>query len=369
VKAIRWASDRIEEEGIVALVTNNGFLDNLAFDGMRKHLEQDFSSVYVLDLGGNVRKNPGKTSNVFDIMVGVSINLFIKSSSEKTGIFYCDVGDTLKKQEKLDYLIQNKFSTVKWKQITPNKDYTWLTEGLHAEFDDYLPLGSKKAKRLKTEAEGVIFKTYSLGVSTHRDAWAYNFNEDVIVDNIQRTIDSYNEQVDKWIKREDQKVKIDSFVEYDDKRLSWGESLKIFLKRGQQAEFDNQKIRRTLYRPFTRANLYFDRMFNERVYLFPSIFPTPETEQENLVICFSAAGNAKNFQCLMTNVIPDLHLTGDSQCFPFYTYTEDGSRTENITNWCLEHYKTHYKAPKITKIDIFYAIYAILHQPHYRTKY
>ena len=373
VKAICWAADRIQDEGIVALVTNNGFLDNIAFDGMRKHLAQDFSKLYLLDLGGNIRKNPGKTQNVFGIRVGVSINLFVKSSSKETEILYAHVSDELTKQQKLDYLRQNNLGKIDWQIIHPNKEHTWLTEGLHSEFEDFMPLGSKKTKAAKTEVEGVVFKTYGRGVGTSRDAWAYNFNPSELADNMQRMIETYNEQVFKWTHKEDKQAEIDNFVLYDDTKISWSHTLKISLKRGQKAYFSSGKIRISLYRPFTKSCLFFDDIMNNEGSIFKQIFPTQKTETENQVICVSDKGYRANFSSLITNKIPELHLCAaiDAfQNFPFYTYNEEGTnRQENITNWVLNHYQTHYQDNQITKWDIFHYVYGLLHHPVYREKY
>jgi len=377
VKAIRWASDRIGEEGIVAFVTNNSFLDSIAFDGMRKHLGQYFSSVYLLNLGGNVRKNPklsGTTHNVFGIQVGVSINLLVKKKNTKsTDIFYASVGEDWRKEAKYSYLEQQQqVSQVEWQIIAPDNKHTWLTEGLHSEFEGFLPLGTKEAKRAK-EVEGVVFKTYGRGVLTCRDAWAYNFNQQVLAENMQRTIDVYNEQVEKWVKRDNRDAKVDNFVWYEDSRISWDGTLKGDLKKGKQALFSLDKMRLSLYRPFTKSNLYFDRMLNNSIYLFPKFFPTSTTENENRVICVSDKGYRANYSVLMVNIIPELHLCASIdavQSFPLYTYDEDGTnRTDNITDWTLKHYQKHYKDKKITKWAIFHYVYGLLHHPSYREKY
>ena len=140
------------------------------------------------------------------------------------------------------------------------------------------------------------------------------------------------------------------------------------LRQGQFATFSPEKVRMSLYRPFTKMHLYFDRMMNECVYVMSSIFPTPETE--NRVICVKAPASSQRFHVLLTDVIPDLHLTGDSQCFPFYLYDEDGTnRRENITDWALSHFRAHYADETITKWDIFHYNYAILHHPEYRERY
>ena len=379
VKAIRWASDRIGDGGVVAFVTNNGFLDGIAFDGMRKHLTDEFDAIYILDLSGNVRKNPklsGTTHNVFGIQVGVSINFFVKKSNQPethTKIFYARVDEFWRKEDKYRYLDSKEhYRNVEWKPITPDQRYTWLTEGLHAEFETFIPMGTKEAKSVKGEVDDVIFKIYSSGIKTSRDVWAYNFNRNALTENMGRMIDLYNEQVFKWERREERDANVDDFVVSDEKKIKWSSSLKQKLKRRQITEFSEAKIRWSLYRPFTQSNLYFDRMITERVYVFPSILPTPETEVENRVIIVPSVGGRSDYWCFCSDRIPSLSLTSldATQCFPFYTYDEDGNnRRENITDWALEQFRGHYQDDAITKWDIFYYVYGLLHHPDYRERY
>ena len=380
VKAILWASKRIGAEGVVAFVTNSGFLDRTAFDGMRKHLTQDFDAIYILDLGGNVRQNPklsGTKHNVFGIQVGVSVNFFVKKSKIRTDskpaeIFYARVDEFWRKEEKYNYLdSKGHYQNVDWQHITPDSRHTWLTEGLHAEFDTFIPMGTKKTKTVKGAGVDVIFKTYSLGVSTNRDVWTYNFNAKTLTENVQQTMEFYNAQVLKWLSTPEKSIlKIDNFVAYDDTKISWSSGLKQKLKSGQMAKISGAKLRQSLYRPFTKSSLYFDRMMNERVREFPSIFPIPETEIENRVICVSGIGSNKPFQTIVADMIPSLDFLEKTQCFPFYTYDEDGSnRQENITDWALSEFRTHYGDDTITKWDIFHYNYGLLHHPDYREKY
>ena len=345
--------------------------------GCEKHLADDFDAIYILDLGGNVRKNPklsGTTHNVFGIQVGVSINFFIRrhdKTNSQAEIFYARVDELWRKEDKYRYLNSKEhYGNIEWKRITPDKRYTWLTEGFHPEFETFIPMGTKEAKRETGEAVDVIFKTYSLGVSTNRDAWARNFNRSALTENMQRMIETYNDQVFKWERWENQNANVDDFVDYDDEKISWSRDLKRKLKSKQIAEFSETKIRQSLYRPFTRSNVYFDRVMIDIVSLFPSIFPVPEAETENRVICLTAVANKKQFHCLMTQQIADLHLTGDSQCFPFYTYDEDGTNPrENITDWALKQFRTHYRDDTILKWDIFHYVYGMLHHPDYRERY
>ena len=379
VKAIRWASDRIGEEGVVAFVTNNGFLDGIVFDGMRKHLAQDFNAIYILDLGGNVRQNPklsGTTHNVFGIQVGVSINFFIKKGAIRTDtspteIFYARVDEFWRKEEKYNHLDSKEhYQNVDWQQIIPDSRHTWLTEGLHAEFDTFLPMGTKEAKAQKGEAVDVIFKTYCRGVTTNRDAWVYNFNRHTLTKNVQGMIDTYNIEMDRWKRRENQQANVNDFVIHDNTKIKWDRELRQHLQRGRLAEYTENKVRTSLYRPFTKSNLFFDRTLNNCVYLFPSILPKPSTESENRVICVSGIGSNKPFHVLIANMIPSLDSLEKTQCFPFYTYDEDGTnRQENITDWALSEFRTHYNDDTITKWDIFHYNYGLLHHPSYREKY
>ena len=216
----------------------------------------------------------------------------------------------------------------------------------------------------------MIFKTYSNGVKTNRDAWAYNFDRSALSENISGMIATYNAEVDRWRRRENRDIDVDDFVISDTTKISWSETLKSKLQRGKTADFSEEKVRISLYRPFTRSNLYFDRMMTERVYVFPSIFPTPETEGENRVICVGDY-DRKEFAVLMSESISDLNFYGDpQQSFPFYIYDEDGRNCrENITDWALEEFRAHYGDETISKWAIFHYVYGLLHHPEYRERY
>ena len=378
VKAIRWALDRIGEDGVVALVTNNSLVDGISFDGMRKHLADDCDALYILDLGGNARKGlKVSDANVFGIRVGVSINLFVKTkgnSSETSQMFYYRTDELWNKKQKFDFLTQRQHvGGITWNPIQPDARHTWLTEGLHAEFDTFIPMGTKQAKAVKGAAVDVIFKTYSNGVKTNRDAWAYNFNRNTLTENVQRMVGTYNAEADRWKRREDKQTNLDDFVVSDERSIKWSSGLKQKMKRLHIAAFSNTKIRQSLYRPFTTSRLYFDRFMIDGICVFPSIFPTPETEAENQVICVNIS-REKPFTSLMTDCIPEHIMTGGfgsaGQCFPFYIYDEDGTnQRENITDWAFAQFRAHYRDDEITKWDIFHYNYGILHHPEYRERY
>ena len=376
VKAIRWASDRIEAEGIVAFVTNNGFLDGVAFDGMRKHLADDFTAIYVLDMSGNVRKNPklsGTTHNVFGIQVGVSINFLVKKrdrTKPKAEIFYARVDELWRKEDKYRFLDSKEhYSNIEWEQITPDNKYTWLTQGLHAEFETFVPIGSKVAKRTKGGSSEAIFSLYSCGVVTSRDDLVYSFDPKLLQNQVRTFIEIYNTAADRK-KRHGPASPIEDFIDTNDPRIKWSHRTKESLKKNQFSNYEDSCFRTSSYRPFTQKFLYFDHFWNERRYQQYRIFPTSQTEMENQLICVGGIASSKPFHVLITRHITDFHLTGDSQCFPFYTYDEDGTnRRENITDWALAQFRSQYDDDTIAKCDIFHYVYGILHHPTYGERY
>lgn len=384
VKFFKWASDRLEgRDGIVCYVTNNSYIDGFAFDGMRKHLLQDFTRVYVMDLTGNSRlegeESRRQGGSVFGIRVGVSIIVAIRNNKHTDHqLFYHRVGDYWTARQKLDFLkqhvaedgVHNALNTIQWQQLTPNDRHTWLVSDHEAEFASYIPIGLVESKTAKgfNNLHQSIFKTYSLGVSTNRDPVVYDFNKNHLEFRIKTVIDRYNAEVKRY-NSEGKPSNIDNFVDYS--YIKWSEGLKSNLKRGHQAQFDNDKLRMSIYRPFCKKNLYFDAMLNERRALQHTFFPTSATELENRVILVPGSGNRKGFGTFITNTIPSLDFAFEkTQCFPFYTYDENGdNRTENITDWALDTFRTHYNDMTITKWDIFYYVYGALHQPEYREKF
>lgn len=382
VKAIRWASDRIKKEGIIALVTNNSFLEKIAFDGMRKHLNQDFNRIYTLNLQGDIRKDSmrdgvplGEQHTVFGLsaMVGVAVTFFLKSSSlGEHKIFYSEVDFRSTRKEKFDILEQaSSINGIDWIEIKPDQKNTWLTDKLFNDFDDFLCLGNKEAKKSKTLDNGTVFKQFSNGIKTNRDKWVYNFNKSSLQENIKSTIENYNDNLFKWKRRLDGRIKLDSFVTNDGSKISWSEGLKNCLVRGIAIDYNEASIRTSIYRPFTHSFLYWDAALNERRYQFNSIFPTSTAEKDNQVICLAGIGNRKGFGCLATNLIASLDLAFEkAQCFPFYIYDEDDTnRRENITDWALNQFRTQYQDDALTKWDIFHYVYAVLHHQHYRDRY
>ena len=378
VKFFRWATDRLEgRDGIVCYVSNNSFIDARAFDGMRKHLMQDFNLIYHLDLGGNLRK--GAAGNVFDIRVGVGITVAIrKQAYQGNRLYYSMVDSDLSKKAKLDWLRahaseaeEHKILELLREELEPNEKHDWFISSAESEFETYLPIGSQAAKRAKANKVETIFETYCPGVLTSRDAWVYDYDDDALAKRMRQFIENYNAEVDRY-KRQNPKPNIDDFV--DIQKIKWSATLKTNLKRENYAGYDSAEIRNGLYRPFTKCPLYYAKPLIDRPGQFKSYFPNEQAEAENRVICVTdAAYRSKFISAMMTNSIPNLSVcstTDSHQCFPFYVYDEDGSnRKENITDWALAQFRGRYDDPNISKWDIFYYVYALLHHPRYRERY
>ena len=375
VRFFRWATDRLQgRDGIVCYVSNNSFVDQLAFAGMRKHLLKDFSQVYFLDLHGNVRKNPklsGTTHNVFGIQVGVGITIAIRSSKDQVRkLHYYRVPENWRRTEKLKFLIdKGSISGVEWRQLQPDEKHTWLTDGLHTEFYSFLPIGSKNVKVENGSYGNATFKMYYPGVATGRDDVVYDFDLQRLTIRIEQFVESYNAEVFKWT-RAGRPKDIDHFVEYD--KVKWSEHLKNELRREHYGQFDRSYVRVAMYRPFCKQYLYYDALLNDRPSSFKGAFSTFIDDIGNMVICLTDVASEKPFMVIATNVTPDRHLVGagaNDQCFPFYIYAEDGSdRHENITDWALKQFQDKYDST-ITKWNIFHYVYAMLHHHQYRERY
>ncbi len=373
VKFFRWASDRLNgRDGIVCFISNNSFVENIAFDGMRKHLPKDFSRVYHVDLHGNVRKNPklsGTTHNVFGIQVGVGITVLVKNQQHKASqIRYHRVPENWRKEEKYAWLNEKKtVKGVKWRKLKPDDRHSWIVPENVKEFLSFPALGTKKAKKGIKEDARTIFYIYSNGVKTNRDEVVYDFNRENLKKRIVEFVDDYNSEVDRYTRTRGVD-NIDDFVRYN--KIKWSGDLKEALRKGHYAVYEKEKIRDSIYRPFVKMNLFFDRLLNNSVYHFPKIFPNEVSQKKNLVICVSGLGSSKPFSSYIVKLIPCLDILEKTQCFPFYTYDEDGTnRQENITDWALEKYRAKYKDKKIKKWDVFYYIYGVLHHPKYKEKY
>lgn len=388
IKAFRWASDRLDKNGgVIAFITNGGWIDNNAMDGFRKTLESEFNSIYVFNLRGSIRGRSGELAkkegqNIFDILTGVAITVLVKLPKAKSGnkatIYYHDVGDYLSRSEKLEILQKSKNITnnkIEWKNLKPNEHGDWLNQRSDL-FGSFCSIGSKE----KNESKNTFFgQYYSSGVKTNRDAWCYSFSEANVQNNMNSMIETYNEE---RIKANSMTSK-DNNVSFDTTKISWSGDLLDKLKRNYEAEYNASNIRETIYRPFCKQFLYFDRTFNNSIYKMPDLYPN--NDLHNICISLSGLGGIF-FDAFITNKITDFACmksgNGGTQCFPLYYYEKlDGNvgtlfdtgsvqyaKRDGITDFILDQCHKAY-GNKVTKEDIFYYVYGILHSPDYRTQF
>jgi len=303
--------------------------------------------------------------------------LLIKNP-KKTGqcqLFYHDIGDSLSREDKLNIIKDfGSIAGIEWNRIKPNASYDWINQRDSA-FDRFISMGDKKDKTAKT-----IFDNYSRGIESTRDAWCYNFSQDNVSANMSRMIEFYNEQVKTYQDLTDKKPRLDKFIETDSKKISWSSSLKQHLKRANRFEYRNNALVSGLYRPFCKQWLYFDQYFNHRVGQMPRIFPNPTLQ--NLVICVTGIGAAKDFNAFISDTLPDIQLQANGQCFPLHTYEKPDDKgglfstssseyvkKDNIPDSIRAEFRKVYKNPKISKEDIFYYVYGILHSPEYKSRF
>ena len=279
MKFFRWAVERLEErDGIVCFVTNNSFVDQIAFDGMRKNLLQDFTKIYHADLHGNVRENPklsGTTHNVFGIQVGVGITVAIRKAQHANRVLlYHRVPEDWRKEEKLSWLEKKQsVAAVEWQALWPDENYTWLIPTDADEFATFLPIGTRETKSQRGLDAQAIFKSFSLGVATNRDQWVYDFSEETLALKLERFIKNYNYEIFRLSQESSIPARLDDFVNNDPKFLKWTDRLKAALRAERTLRYDGSQIRRALYRPFTRMSLYFDGLFESPTVSATLLFP------------------------------------------------------------------------------------------------
>ena len=382
IKAFRWATDRLEGgKGIVAFISNAGWLDASAMDGFRETLQEEFDSIYVFNLRGNCRTSgelrKKEAGNIFGLgsRTPIAITILVKNpvnpvnpvKKQPAHIYYRDIGDYLSREKKLEIvkdmrsMLDPKMGLV---EIHPNAKNDWINQR-DGVFDSLIPIGDKDDKADHT----AFMPFYSAGLKTQRDTWCYNFSKADLTANMNRTIAHYNSC-------------LGGEPVYDATKISWTRSMLNQLGKNKTTKFSTANLRQAYYRPFCKQHFYFDGFWNEMVYQISRLFPTPK--HKNRVICICGACIRRPFSCIMTDVIPDLHMFDEgAQCFPLYVYTKEerGEQmtlfdkgddeyrcTSGITDFMLERCRAEF-GEKVTKEDIFYFIYGVLHSPDYRKRF
>lgn len=359
----RWASDRVDENGIIAFITNRSFIESRTFDGFRKCIEDEFTHCYIVDTKSDVRANPkiaGTTHNVFGIQTGVAVMFLVKTSKNKAPckIDYTSMPDEWRKEEKLNWFRDNPIQNIAFDKILPDKTHNWINLSEENDWEKLLPVADKEVKLGKNK--NALFELFSLGVVTARDEWVYDNNEECLKKKVQHLIGVYN--IDRERLKGKDKNTIKDEVDYS---IKWSRAVKNDLFKDKKYFFNESLILKSLYRPYVKRLIYFSRELNEMQYQLPNLF----RNGNNLCIAMSGTSTSKPFTTLVTDTRFCYDLIEKTQCLPFYRYDSSGNRHENLTDWGLQQFVNHYNDAAITKGDIFNYVYAVLHNPAYRKKY
>lgn len=353
----RWAFDRLDNNGIIAFVTNRSFIDSRAFDGFRKIVLDEFDFAYVIDTKSDVRANPkisGTTHNVFGIQTGVAIMFLVRKFSKvkkvPCAIYYATMQDQWKKEEKLQWLAEHPLQNISFSKIAPDKNNNWinLTDN---DFESLIPLIDKDVKSGKSKK--ALFLKFSRGVASQRDEWVYDFSRENLEEKVKFMLNVYSKTLNN--------------VGYEDKfSIKWDRELDKYLEKGIRKEYSELQIHQNLYRPFSIKNFYFDKHLNGMTYQWLNFY---KCRGENRFISFNGMGMDRPFGCIAFDGILDVQLMPNGQCVPFYYYDSKGRKNENLTDWGLNRFIEKYGKKGVDKETIFYYIYSVLHSPSYRKKY
>lgn len=389
---LRWASDRISENGVVAFVSNNSFIDSRTFDGFRKCVAEDFNEVWIIDMKGNARTSGERRrregGNVFSdaIRVGVAVYFLVRKKGV-TGcrIYYNAVDDYWTDDQKQAYLRDNKLQDLAFKHILPDTNNNWINQS-ESSWGTFLPVATKEAKFARSaNGEQALFKLFSLGIATNRDDWVYSFDRQTLQSKIEYFIETYNDNVEAF--SDYSAAEIDNRIDYS---IKWSRDLKRRLMQKRRFDADTTLITKALYRPFTTSFFYAQQGLSDILSINHFEMFGANLSLENAVITFRS-GDRAEFSALATKYVPDFHVypADSAQCLPLYRYDKSGNRLENVTNWGLECFRAHYGKVKmrgsvaslgdtsdpdleerdITRRDIFHYVYAVLHNPAYRKTY
>ena len=383
--AIRWASDRIGDQGVIAFVTNGSWIDGNVDSGVRACLAEEFTSIYVLNLRGNQRTQGERSRREGGKVFGqgsrapVAVTILVKNphaAYERCRILYRDIGDYLARQDKLKMLRDwDSIAGIEdWEEIRPDRHHDWVgqrDEAFHALF----PLGSKEAKARKTD--DTVFQLFSNGYKSGRDAYVYNFSRRECADNASKMVNEYRAAL--TVRETNPAYTIDAVVKSHSSSLRWDDKLKRQARRKTAADYSENHIRSVAYRPFVKQFLYADPIFAQREALTGELFPSPV--ERNRAICVPGIGSTKPFSALVVDTMPDLELISKGQCFARYRFAQSNrqqslpglelppERIDNISDTALRAFRVRYGDNQITKDAIFDYIYGVLHAPSYRDRF
>lgn len=357
---IRWASDRIGEEGMVALITNRSYLDSRQADGLRKSLTVEFQRIWVVDLMSDVRKNPkisGTKYNIFGIQAGVAIIFLVRDPKlEGCDIRYMALDDFLPAEDKRRWLAAHTLERLarngELTRIEPNARGDWLNQPEH-DWSSWLPVASKDGKVGKTDE--VIFRLFASSIKTNRDEWVYDFSKSVLSRKARYLIDAFNRQLEKG-------TTDDEDLDYS---IKWSSTLKT---RRSKLVHNSKLAVISVWRPFVRKFYYAEKALSDRLTGLHYQIHGNKLSSQSLMMCISGGSAMKPFQTLVISGPSDYECVEKNQLLPSWVYVND-QRHDNITDWALRQFQDRYADETVTRRDIFDYVYAVLHDPDYREKY
>ena len=379
IRAFRWASDRIGEQGIVCFVSGGGWLIGNSMDGMRRCLVDEFAEIYVLDLRGNQRTTQGEKSRreggkIFGggSRTAVTITLLVKKKGHAGSgtIHYHDIGDYLTREEKLARLVDFTEKGPEWTTIVPNEFADWINQR-RSDYSELAPLGDENAKGKESEA---IFTTFSAGVKSGRDTWAYSFSPLTLATSMQNLIGTY-EQVRLALAQ----GKAAETVPQGPSKIKWDRELTTAVGKGKEASFSLENIVVSQYRPFVRNFFYFDKLFNQMSYQMPKFYRKGQPSPRTIVV--SGVGSESGLSCIMTSEVPNLDVVPKSQCYPEFWFNEPElsggmldnlanglERREGVSQWAVDQFTRSVGNP-VDREAIFMYVYGVLHSELFRETY
>ncbi len=354
VLAIRWASNKIGNKGVIGFVTNGSYIDAVASDGLRKSLYDEFNYLYIFNLKGDQRTQGEQSRKEGGKIFGsgsrtpIAISILIRDGTNNHQIFYHDIGNYLSRKEKLNLI--KKFGTIsnkkmRWDKIKPDNNNDWINNR-NNDFKKYLSL---------SDEENSLFKVRDSGIATHRDVWVNSFSKRSVSENVKRMISNYNTEIDKLSKLNlnINKYNIDDYLTSDESKISWTPDLKSKALHLKKLSYNKNLIITIMYRPFVKKYLYRSKDLNYTDYKSFQTFPNKNSK--NFLINIAGKSSKKEFSTLMTNVVCDYMIFTNSSNFPRYIFDKDGLFDKKIDN--------------VANDNIFYYIYGVLHSPEYKRKY
>ena len=358
---LKWSSDRIKDKGMVVFISNNSFLNAKADDGIRRALYDEFDYIYVVNLKGNARLSGEarrrERGNVFggQARVGVCVSFLIKTGEGHSEIRYAEVDDYATRDVKLQWLDTNTIETLKPRKIIPDDEAIWLNQ-TDNDFNKLCPV-------LQNKFAESIFKEYTLGVTTAKDDWVYDFDRDRLESKMNYYVSTYNQLLQKYQKAH---ISNKNLLSWISKQIKWSRTTLNRFQRNQKLTYSSDHIVPTLYRPFVRKLQYYAKGITHVQTKFHRFF---YGELQNSFIGFpNPAANVK-FDVIGTDLLTDVGCVDIIQNIPLWLYDNDGKRDYNITKFGLELFQKHYDDCNITPEDIFFYVYAMFNDPKYEKKY